>query len=286
MLAGGVVPVLVAGLLDAITWSYPFQTIWLNFWVNVVLKASAFWGTEPWYRIAVYPVLYWGGAVGVIGLGALWGARRLPLLLIVAATILLTHALVPHKEYRFIYPALPLILTLAGLASAELVGRMRTTGWMPAAAVAIGFWIVTTVAVGVAIPERSMWLAHRGELAAFDMISRADDACGIGLYDVDIWFTPGQSGLRRAVPLYDVSARDLAARAPAFNRLLAYGGTPIPDQSFTDATCFDDGMDARGVPRPPFCVWRRAGGCVPNGRPGPAPLWPPQLEDWRPAPAG
>jgi phosphatidylinositol glycan class B len=291
LIGGGMVPVLLAGLLDALTWSYPFQTIWLNFWVNVVLQASEYWGTSAWYKLVGLLILSWGGSFVLIGLAALWGARRLPLLLLVAATIVAAHSLIPHKEYRFIYPALPLIMILAGIGTAELVIAARRltarpAGWhLPAAvAVAIAFWSATSAAVAIGAPERSLWLSRRGEIAAFDALSRADEVCGIGLYGIDVWLTPGYSRLRRAVPFYDVAAADLAARAPAFNRLLAYEGTPVLDASFGDRQCFDNGFDEWNRPRPAFCIWRRAGSCQPDDRTGPATLWPPQLRGWGPAP--
>ena len=53
----------------------------------------------------------------MIVLCALYGALRLPLLFWVAATIFVVHSAVSHKEYRYISPALPLIMTLAGVGS-------------------------------------------------------------------------------------------------------------------------------------------------------------------------
>src|ERR1019366_3280728 len=42
--AGLLLPVVVFGLVDAITWSYSFQSFLRLFWVDVVEKKSAFFG--------------------------------------------------------------------------------------------------------------------------------------------------------------------------------------------------------------------------------------------------
>ena len=49
----------------------------------------------------------------------------MPLLGILAATILLSHSLVPHKEYRFVYPGLLLLVLLAGIGFGEVLNRLR-----------------------------------------------------------------------------------------------------------------------------------------------------------------
>jgi hypothetical protein len=48
--SGLLLPVVAFGLVDAITWSYPFQSSFLYYWVNVVEGRSvSIGGAEPWY---------------------------------------------------------------------------------------------------------------------------------------------------------------------------------------------------------------------------------------------
>jgi GPI mannosyltransferase 3 len=121
LLVGASIPVFAGGLLDALTWQYPFQSIWLNIWVNLYKGDADRFGVVPWFYIIGFLVYFWGGAFSFIVSLALLGGRRLPLLLGVAATILMTHSLIGHKEYRFIYPSLPLIATLVGMGTVEVL---------------------------------------------------------------------------------------------------------------------------------------------------------------------
>ena len=74
-------------------------------------------GVNPFYSYIGWQWVSWGLFGVVIVLCALYGALRLPLLFWVAATIFVVHSAVSHKEYRYISPALPLIMTLAGVGS-------------------------------------------------------------------------------------------------------------------------------------------------------------------------
>ena len=46
LVAGGVLMMFLVGLLDAVTWEYPFQSLLANIWVNIVEKKSHLYGTE------------------------------------------------------------------------------------------------------------------------------------------------------------------------------------------------------------------------------------------------
>lgn len=120
MLAGAAIPLLVLGLTDWATWSVPFGSIVNSFAANILEGRSHLYGTSPAHWYAAQLVERWRGALPVIGVLAVWGARRQPLPLLVALAILLAHSAVAHKEYRFIYPAIPLTLLSAALGSAEL----------------------------------------------------------------------------------------------------------------------------------------------------------------------
>src|SRR5215470_8748103 len=49
VLAGALLPVALFGAVDAITWSYPFQSFFRYFWINAVEGRSLLYGTLPWY---------------------------------------------------------------------------------------------------------------------------------------------------------------------------------------------------------------------------------------------
>ena len=119
-LLAAALPVVVAGMLDWFTWGQPFRSFWLNIWLNLVLGVAkqSFGASPPGYFI------------GMMGIDWLWtlpvflflvwrGARRRTLPAVMALAILLTHSLIAHKEFRFVFPAIALVVPLAGLGLAE-----------------------------------------------------------------------------------------------------------------------------------------------------------------------
>jgi hypothetical protein len=157
MSAGLLLVLALSGVLDAATVGYPFRWIWRYVLYNTYFGASATFGVEAWSIYGLGELGIWsGGAFALIGL-VLLGAQRLPLVLVTAAIIVVVHSAIPHKEYRFIYPAIQLGGVLAGVGLARVVAymveRLRMRGVReeiagPACAVlAIGYWCVLSYQV-------------------------------------------------------------------------------------------------------------------------------------------
>jgi hypothetical protein len=128
-LPAGAAPVLAVGLLDWATWGEPFRSFWLNIYLNVFRGVAAHeFGTEPLTYYIFMMGLDWFWTFPVILVLAWFGARRVPLAGSLALVILLTHSLISHKEYRFIFPAIALAIPLAGLGLAELAARLQQAG--------------------------------------------------------------------------------------------------------------------------------------------------------------
>jgi phosphatidylinositol glycan class B len=280
VLVGASIPVLAGGLLDNLTWQYPFQSVWLNIWVNLYEGISNRFAVVPWFYILGFLGFFWGGAFAFIAALALLGGRRLPLLLGVAATILIAHSLIGHKDYRFIYPALPLIAILAGIGSVEVLqalwdwvrpGLSRGYGVL----LVMGLWSCVSVSLLASAPFQYLLLHFSGEIAAFRTLSRDAGVCGIGLYGLDVYQTPGYSYLREGIELYEVnSAHELSADENKFNAIIAKNSVAVPERSFSRWGCYDNGYEIgtnqraairtfRGVDTAePVCIWRRQGECA------------------------
>jgi GPI mannosyltransferase 3 len=272
LLVGASIPVLASGLLDALTWQYPFQSIWLNIWVNLYEGIADQQGVLPWYYIPAFLGYFWGGAFSFIIVLALLGGRRLPLLLGVALTILMMHSLIGHKHYRFVYPALPLIAILAGIGTMEVLhalwdwlrpGFSRGYGVL----IAMGLWSCVNVSLLASAPFQYLFLHLSGEITAFRTLSRDSDVCGIALYGMDIWNTPGYSYLRQGIELYQLnSANELKDKEKKFNAVIAKNSVAVPELSFSRSVCFDNGytrISRRIRTAEPVCIWRRRGECGP-----------------------
>ena len=190
--------VIAAGLLDAITWSYPFQSYIENIRVNVLQGKSAQYGTAPWSAYFTVYADIWGipGTVVVLALAGL-GARRAPMVAVCAAAVLLAHIPIAHKEYRFAYPAMVLVVLLAGLGAAWIVTRVEATRTKRlanlTAAGLLACWLAlslngadrfheskTRLAVSLGTPQ-SHWETRRGGLLVMKELGESSDVCGVGL---------------------------------------------------------------------------------------------------------
>ncbi len=125
LVAGGVGPLLCSGLLDAFTWSYPFQSmiVPLSKAAGVAYAASE---AEPFYWYAAVLALNWSGAIVLVIAMAWLGARRMPILAVIAVFTLAFYSLLGIKVYRYIYPALPLLIILRRLGHQRNGDMART----------------------------------------------------------------------------------------------------------------------------------------------------------------
>lgn len=273
LIAGLAVTLLSAGALDAFTWNYPFQTVWQNFWVNVVEGKSRNWGVSPWYAYLGFQLQAWSLAcVPIVFLGIL-GARRTPIFAWLAIIILLSHSVIAHKEYRFVYPVVLMAIILAGLGTAELAARWRlrmspARGGVIAIAVCALIW--TSVSAGLAsrfhvtpdremtlsllldTPESTDWTLRAGNLRAFQHLSTDRTLCGVGLDDLPWWETGGYAYLHRDVPVFLLEDHgDPSKLAPAFNYLLTRRKVISLPKSYAFQKCWGD-----------TCAFKRPGACV------------------------
>ncbi len=118
-LAGAAI-LLFAGMIDALTWGVPFISYYNNVLFNVVYGVSDLFGRSSllWYVGRMTEA-----SVGLHALAFIFGVlkwkRSWPLVLLISSVVL-PHMLVPHKEYRFVFLAIPLLLVLLARASVEI----------------------------------------------------------------------------------------------------------------------------------------------------------------------
>jgi hypothetical protein len=280
LLAGAAVPVLGLALLDWVTLGLPLQSVWFNAYLNVIAGVSDQAGTSPFAALLVMPLQVWGPAGFLLVMtGVALGMRRLPLLLLVALTVFVTHSLIPHKEYRFIYPAMPLLAVLAGMGTGRLIhGATSARPALPwlgraLAAGAVVAWAGLSLSIARSDAFSIPWTRGRAQLLAFQAISNDPRLCGVGAYGVPLTLTPGRTWLRPDITLYEASGKTLPAEGRAYNALLAERGVTIHDPAYRRAACFDGDVDASGRPRRQYCVWTRPGHCAAGAAPLPGPIW-------------
>jgi hypothetical protein len=273
--AGLLLPVLGFGLVDAFTWSYPFQSFLLYYWVNIVKGRAAFYGTEPWYWYLLKMAMHFGPMLIL----ALLGVRRSPFLGWIALLILVPLSAISHKEVRFIYPLVPITITLAALGIGEIADKLslRMGSSLPSRSVALVGLAFCVIISGFIGSQFTGWKdsgsvdhrVHIGSLAsAFDRLSR-ESVCGVGSFPVYPVDDPdpndfshpgpgavtggGYAHLHQNVPIVAVPPGGNLGEPSSFNVVLSLTG------KLGDAA-HDFKLEQCWGERP--CVYRRAGACT------------------------
>lgn len=270
IVAGLAGALLVSGGLDAVTWGYPFASMWRNVDYNLLLGVSNAFGDRPWYSYPYWLLYYWNVFVIVIPLLAVYGASRVPSVILASAAIIFAHSLIPHKELRFIYPAVLLLTIAAGVGAAWIFSRVVGSYQTHTISIAVIFITLVTLSaafVGVLPPYMGRW--HRGHQAieADLFVSRLKSVCGVGIWGgfasekylvhngkpakatITDGGYAGYTYLHRNAPVYMLDdGADVAKYRSAFN-ILVTTATPVPHDFGVDA-CFGS-----------VCVSQRPGKC-------------------------
>lgn len=283
LISGGTAILLAAGLLDWITLGMPFRSIWLNLWLNIAKGVSSDYGTAPAVYFLIAPILFWGIVPAIaVAVQLVIGSRRFPALFAVALTIFLTQSLIAHKEWRFIFPALPPLITLCGIAVIQEMHDLRGK-WSSApspkilAGLALAIWTCLSFAAALAPSYLKQWTFRRDLVKAFALAARQPDICALGLIDIVWTNTPGSAALPTGIPLYVSRAAGVPRDYAGYNVAISRTNAPLPD--FRKLACFQGSADMSGAYRETACVWRRDGACSPGVANPPAINWPPFFTD-------
>lgn len=250
--AGVFLPILAFGIVDAFTLSYPFASFIRYFWVNVGQGKSKQFGTEPWYFFIKKLITYCWPLL----IPAFFGLRKSPVLGSVLLVLVGSHSVLAHKEFRFIYAAVPLLIALFGIGCAELIEMLRNH--VPSHLLR-ALTPLTIVVIALLSWEMGSHFTHWHDsaetLAAEDLASRDVSVCGLGIYGLHWAWTGGYTHVHRDIPIIlPETAPILNADSTQFNMLLTPKPLQIPVSGFTLEEC-----------RYGTCVYRRAGACTPAG---------------------
>jgi len=247
--AGASLPVLFFGLVDWITWSYPWQSFVRYYEANMIPGIGRHFWSQPWYWYALVLIVLIGPPILLL----FHGARRRPFLAIFCLIVVFSHSFIAHKEIRFIYPVLAPALTLASMGAVDLLGEIKggmrfldDPKWV--IAVSAAFLLISSAALAA---FRTNWTTTRWGDGAFDRLSRESSLCGVGIYGRDWWESGGYTHLHRNVPIVvPGSAWRLGNDAPSINALIAPDRAPGLPSGFAQSQCW------QGV-----CLYERPGTC-------------------------
>ena len=258
-MGGAILVGLASGLLDWVTWGRPFGST-IAYMEFTLQGGSSTFGVFP----ASYYLQTTAAATGlmlpVVLVGLLGAFRVAPVALLAAASFVLAHCLIPHKEYRFLSPIMPLALSLAAAGLADSAARIRVPAWALGAlgvlcAVGSAFKVRTLTNgdlghyLGRPYAGDSVWHFQEAPTLLLAEAGQRADLCGVLTLGLRAGFTGGFSYLHRNVPLlYRHQACDATSTA---NYIIAAPQSEVPrDYSLVDA-------------RDGYRLLRRAGACAP-----------------------
>lgn len=247
ILLGAAVAFLVFGFVDAFTAGYPFSSYVQYVRINLQEGKSASFGALPWRWYGFALVLH----VGWLLPFSMIGARRSPFLAVVAATVILTHNVLGHKEYRFVYPAVVLLIVLGGFGVAEVVRQLESRTQPSVRALAVVAVLLLALAISSWKDAQSR-AQYPGILPVFQSLSRDTTVCGVGLRGNWGW-SGGYTYLHRDIPIFRVNSEEETARSAAFNVLVTTDRVSAHPATFTLDRCWEES-----------CIYRRSGGCIPD----------------------
>jgi hypothetical protein len=227
------------GALDALTWRdapgaayggwFHSAILYLRF--SLVEGGPARWGTSPpgYYAEFIFrsmPII-----AACLGIGLLAGLRYATALSALALLFIAAHSAIPHKEFRFILPMLPLALAATVTSFDALPRGPRLAG--------VGLLLIGGVASAITFPSLT-WGALGARVGHPDAQTRAWDAsgpvnrlllaahkqrdlCGLRV-DMHPAFHGASSYLHLPVPIYD----NVADSSGFYNYAITGAGTGLP----------------------------------------------------------
>jgi GPI mannosyltransferase 3 len=264
MALGGLVPLLIFGAADWLYWGAPFHSFIATIRIDLIDgKASSFGVETPAYYLELLADS-WAGALPVMAALIVWRGRASALWIAVALAIIASHMAIPHKEYRFVFPAFACLALVAAMGSADLIAWLRrlmapkASGALVALAVAL--WAGTSVVLAFTPGFGDEWFEARDLIEASFTLAGLPGLCGVLFYDDDWASTGGYAHLHRDVPIYALADdQDTAQESTA-----AFNAIVLSRESVDD---FTPQFELRGCSGEDAdddtCVMVRPGTCTP-----------------------
>ena len=276
LIGGGLVAAAIGACVDLAMGQAPFGWIVANFVQNVVVNRSADFGVQPPLVYLTWLGIMWSFALAAIPLLILPVLKPYRALIAAAVFNLLLHGLIGHKEYRFIFLTVAILVVVAAIGSAKLVRRLQPKlsprGAMLAAIAVVPLWFGASAALAsagkLATPWRAFFAGSEAALALRDQ----PGLCGVGIVSLNVWDTGGYTYLRRPLPIYasappfgKIAQPPLAQITPAFNGIIvpetAVGRLPA-GYRLVGCSSAHTGIDPQALRRPVrVCAFLRPGGC-------------------------
>lgn len=262
-LIAGSLPVLgLSAMVDLLMSDWPFGWLIANLHHNIALGRSSLYGvTGPFFYPAEMASV-WGLWLTPVLLLAGFGARRYPALLLAALTNFAVHDMIAHKEYRFLLLTTMVLVTLAGVGTADAIRWARRHSqpgrWKHLPLIAAGGWLAASASVAASGPMRHWWDQQQNQLSTFAALRDSANACGVAIFGFDWTGSGGYAYLHRPIPLF---AYALTERAELQHDQSQFDAIVTP-KSLSTPAAFGDERCFASPGRTTMCIRRRPGPCV------------------------
>ncbi len=244
------VPVLCAGLLDWFTWGEMFRSFWMNIYLNIVLGvARNYFDSSPpsYYALNLLYDWLWGALF--VAYFAWLGARKLPVAGLAALVTIAVHCCIAHKELRFIFPAMALLVPLAGVGLAGVCANRQM--WQKA--------LLTAGLLTGPYMSPLLYMMLPWQDNAFRLYSElaARHPCVVSIQDWNRGFWP-------ILPVFDAATRFTGETAAASaggvepDAIVAAEGMAGIPPGFTRQSCAPESWIPFKQRNPDVCFWTRA----------------------------
>ena len=219
------------GTLDWATWGRPFHSFIAYLQFNVLSGgAELHFGSSPasYYVLPLLeetPIWVWPTLVA-----SLWTQRlRIPAWLFLAAVYLAALFSTPHKEQRFLYPALVLLLFGAAVEAVRLAQKLQPRLLRGSALVALCLLTVSTAYF------RTELKPLRGDqFRAIVTVARDPELTGLMIVNEGLWGSGGFFYIGKPIPWLTCdwpsdASFQMAVRNPVFNRAITYDARALKE---------------------------------------------------------
>jgi hypothetical protein len=270
----GAIPVVLGGaLIDLAMGLRPYEWIYTNYRINIAEgKMQKIAGQGDPLRYAQSLVDSWQIVLLVIPFLLAAGWRRHRALMAAAVVNIILHQLIEHKEYRYIWLSMQIVLLLAAFGSVDLLkAKFRGRGLAnpegnKSTAALVGGWAMTSLLLSMSPVHRDLFRFDNDAARAAAAAIQDPAVCGIAVPERTYWQF-GYSLLHSDKPVFLIGTKgDVTRSAPGpaahgFNALLSWENDPPPPEPWVRRNC-----SGQLLVRERSCLYVRPGGCQVDDR--------------------
>ena len=268
LLIGGLPVVIGGAAIDLAMGLAPYQWILTNYEMNIAQDRMRKIGGVSHDHYLLGLVYYWRFAGPFILILSLLAGKSYRPLLIVALVNIAVHQLIGHKEWRYLWFSLQILLILAAIGSVNLAkmtlfGRRFANpgGWGVTAGI-VAVWCAASAALATTDTFRFDWRTTGGPSRLAALAASDPRVCGIAGYRPQN-VENGYAFVHRQIPVYLLRYEGRKSMAQPGEAALAYNAV-IADRAVAPPAGYATRVACDGSSKDQVCLYTRPGGCSPN----------------------